>query len=47
METLGTNLFIVDDDTILVAALKNYLQNRFGQSLHISTFNNGNSCLER
>jgi two-component system response regulator AtoC len=45
METLGTNLFIVDDDKVMVVALKNYLQNRFGKSVRISTFNDGESCL--
>ena len=47
METIGTNLFIVDDDAILVTALKGYLQNRFGKSVHISTFTDGDSCLEK
>ncbi|HWY38737.1 MAG TPA: response regulator [Bacteroidia bacterium] len=47
METQGLNLFIVDDNVLTVTALKQYLQNRFGISINISTFNDGESCLER
>ena len=47
METQGINLFIVDDNKLMVADLKHYLQNRFGADVHISTFNNGESCLEK
>lgn len=47
METNGMNLFIVDDNRLMVADLKNYLQNRFGGSIQISTFSDGESCLEK
>ncbi|MDO9000011.1 MAG: response regulator [Bacteroidota bacterium] len=47
METKGTNLFIVDDNKLLVIDLKNYLQTRFGTSLEISTFYDGESCLKK
>lgn len=47
METQGINLFIVDDNKLLVADLKNYLQNRFGVSICVSTFNDGESCLKK
>jgi len=47
METQGMNLFIVDDNKLMVADLRNYLQNRFGVSLKITTFNDGESCLEK
>jgi DNA-binding NtrC family response regulator len=46
METQGLNLFIVDDNKLLVADLKYYLQNRFGNGLLISTFYDGESCLK-
>ncbi|MFI5141576.1 MAG: response regulator [Bacteroidia bacterium] len=46
MQTQGLNLFIVDDNKSLVTALKLYLQSKFGISLKISTFNDGESCLE-
>jgi two-component system response regulator HydG len=45
METKGTNLFIVDDNKLMVETLKQYLQERFGASMHISTFNDGESCV--
>lgn len=47
METQGLNLFIVDDNKLLVTDLKHYLQTRFGVGLNISTFNDGESCLEK
>ncbi len=47
METQGTNLFIVDDNRLLATDLKHYLQNRFGNDLQISTFDDGESCLLR
>lgn len=47
MEAQGMNLFIVDDDKLIVSTLKHYLQNRFGSSLRISTFNDGESCLDK
>jgi len=47
METHGMNLFIVDDNRLMVTDLKHYLQNRFGNSIQISTFSDGESCLEK
>ncbi len=43
----GTNLFIVDNNIVMVNSLEEYLKNRFGQSIHISTFKDGNSCLRK
>lgn len=40
------NIFIVDDNKLLVISLKKYLEDRFGSSINISTFNDGESCLE-
>jgi DNA-binding NtrC family response regulator len=47
METQGLNLFIVDDNKLMVTDLKHFLQNKFGESVRVSTFNNGKSCLEK
>ncbi|MBL7937328.1 MAG: response regulator [Bacteroidia bacterium] len=47
METQKLNLFIVDDNKSMVVALKQYLQNRFGLDVNISTFYDGESCLEK
>lgn len=47
MDRQGLNLFIVDDDELLTTDLKYYLQNRFGVSLRISTFIDGESCLAK
>ena len=47
MQAQGLNLFIVDDNTSMVTALKQYLQNRFGISVQISTFSDGESCLKK
>lgn len=47
MLTQGLNLFIVDDDKLLVADLKNYLKGRFGVSIKVSTFYDGESCLKK
>ena len=47
METQGSNLFIVDDNKLMVVDLQNYLQARFGNSIQISTFEDGESCLKR
>jgi DNA-binding NtrC family response regulator len=46
METQGLNLFIVDDNRSMVYALKQYLTGRFGGKLKISTFYDGETCLE-
>jgi len=47
MKTQGLNLFIVDDNNLMVTTLKQYLQNRFGFDIRISTFNDGDSCLAK
>ena len=47
MEKQGMNLFIVDDNKLLATDLKHYLQGRFGEDVHISTFSDGESCLEK
>jgi DNA-binding NtrC family response regulator len=46
METGGTNLFIVEEDQVIVKNLKDYLQTRFGTGFFITTFNDGESCLK-
>ncbi|MGZ4048776.1 MAG: response regulator [Bacteroidia bacterium] len=43
----GINLFIVDDNPLVVADLKNYLENRFGDKIRISAFYDGESCLNK
>ena len=47
METKEINVFIVDENIIMVNNLKHYLQSRFGSGFNITTFNNGESCLEK
>jgi two-component system, NtrC family, response regulator AtoC len=47
METQGLNLFIVDDNKLMVSTLKDYLQNRFGLGIRISTFHDGESCIAK
>lgn len=47
MENQETNLFIVDDDKLLATGLKHYLQNKFGDDVKITIFNDGESCLEK
>ena len=47
METQALNIFIVDDNKSMVAGLKHYIQNRFGNRANISTFYDGESCLEK
>ena len=47
MEARRTNIFIVDDNKLMVMALKQYLQKRFGESVNISTFFDGESCLQK
>ena len=47
METQKLNLFIVDDNKSMVTVLKQYLQNKFGANIIISTFYDGESCLEK
>lgn len=45
MTTQGLNLFIVDDNPLVVTGLRNYLNQKFGTNLIISTFTNGASAL--
>lgn len=47
MKTQKINLFIVDDNKSLVVALKQFLQTKFGDSINITTFYDGESCLEK
>lgn len=47
MQVQGSNLFIVDDNRLSVTALKQFLHKRFGISLNITTFHDGESCLEK
>jgi DNA-binding NtrC family response regulator len=46
MTTLGLNLFIVDDTPADAESLRNYLNNRFGNNLSISTFISGADALQ-
>lgn len=46
MKTQGTNLFIVDDNKLMVTDLKHYLKQRFGDSLNVTVFGSGDSCIE-
>jgi DNA-binding NarL/FixJ family response regulator len=47
MKTNMLNLFIVDDDPMMVMGLQNYLTKRFGTDVIISTFLTGRSALEK
>jgi DNA-binding NarL/FixJ family response regulator len=47
MSTQGLNLFIVDDNALMVTGLRNYLHNRFGKDIRIFTFPTGESALKR
>jgi DNA-binding NtrC family response regulator len=47
MEKQTLNLFIVDDNKSMVTVLKQYLQQKFGSNIIISTFYDGESCLEQ
>ena len=47
MKTQGLNLFIVDDNKLAITDLQYYLQDKFGASITISTFTNGESCLAK
>lgn len=46
MNTQGLNLFIVDDNPLMVEGLRKYLDTKFGKELNISTFNSGKSALQ-
>lgn len=47
MKTRKLNLFIVDDNRTLVSALKHFLNTRFENSINITTFYDGETCLEK
>lgn len=47
MKTRKLNLFIVDDNKTLVTALKHFLKTKFENNINISTFYDGESCLEK
>src|ERR1041385_2159512 len=47
MKTQTLNLFIVDDNAVMLFGLSSYLQNRFGTNLSISTFTTGHGALEK
>ena len=42
-----TNIFIVDDNKLMVSTLEKYLQGKFGDNVNITTFNDGESCLKQ
>jgi DNA-binding NarL/FixJ family response regulator len=46
MNTAGLNLFIVDDNPLMVTGLRNYLDGRFGTNLNITTFSKGEDALK-
>lgn len=45
MEDKKLNLFIVNNDPLLISTLKAYLEDRFKNSLKISTFTDWENCL--
>lgn len=47
METQKSNIFIVDDNKLMDISLKHYLEEEFGESVTISIFYDGKSCLEK
>lgn len=47
MKTCVFNLFIVDDDNLKLTALKNYLDNRFGANINISSFHESEGMLKK
>jgi len=47
MKTQALNLYIVDDNLLMAAGLRNYLVTKFGSNLNISTFLTGASVLEK
>ena len=47
MKTQQSNLFIVDDNQLMVADLRNYLTDIFGEIFTIHTFNTGASALKK
>jgi response regulator RpfG family c-di-GMP phosphodiesterase len=47
MNSQGLNLFIVDDNPVVVIGLRNFLKSNFGASLNISTFLSGESAIKK
>lgn len=47
MKKQTANLFIVDDDALSTALLKQHLNDKFGTSINILTFISGKSALEK
>ena len=47
MKNQKMNLFIVDDNKLVVSDLKIFLNYKFGNDINISTFNDGESCLQK
>jgi DNA-binding NtrC family response regulator len=47
MKTCVFNLFIVDDDNLKLTALKNYLDNKFGANINISSFHESEGMLKK
>lgn len=47
MKTNMLNLFIVDDNPLMVLGLRGYLESRFGTDLTISTFSSGAAALQK
>lgn len=47
MKTQQSNLFIVDDNQLILADLRNYLTNVFGEIFTIHTFTTGASALKK
>jgi len=47
METITQNLFIVEENPLTATNLQNFLKKRFTDTLIISTFNNGQSVLDK
>ena len=47
MKAQGINIFLVDDNKLMVTDLKHFLGNRFGADLNISVFNDGESCVAK
>jgi len=45
MKTEPINLYIVDDDKLMILNLKVYLKHKFGDHINITTFEDGESCL--
>ncbi len=47
MNTQGLNLFIVDDNSLVLTSLRNYLDTRFGKDLNITTFLTGANAINK